>query len=440
MMNSYKFLTALVLGCVLMWSCGDDDAGKTETMSPLPRVKITSPVNSATVRGTVNVKASASILLGGKISKLVLLVDNVSVKEVADTMLAVEWDSKTVSDGTHTLKVLATSDKDRTAEASVSVVVDNTPVLIEFIVPANATGLPYWVFASDEKGNVIDISQVKVGTTVRLYRKKGFVGDTFTLTTFEDGSVNSIPYGFFRSVTGCKAGTYTVLSKGEPAAAGTASILFNDFPAGRTSDYVFSSPSMSYSVDFATGATTYSGGLSSNPVAYLYAFVSEEGSKYMTGKLSAGDKITRSVSEDMAAMAADYINIPKGNSVMITMGGNRVDGFYSSYCRFRASLFSERTKPLYYPHVFFDSYTVTLQNEVDNDTYYQTVAKTKTLPKEMEYLNAAVDNVSFSGNGSRVDVTGSCDFVRLSSRAPINNTLNEYWEVYSAPNVLQRYA
>ncbi len=89
-----------------------------------PTVEITSPVDGATVSGTITIEASAGD--DREVSKVDFYIN--------DTLLATDtvspylyyWDTMTVSDGSHIIKATATDTAEQTASDSIGVTVDNT--------------------------------------------------------------------------------------------------------------------------------------------------------------------------------------------------------------------------------------------------------------------------------------------------------------------------
>lgn len=97
----------------------DDDIDDTLT------VKITVPDNNDTVSGNVNIYAEASGQKG--IEKVEYFIDGNLVKTDLNTPYKLKWDSTTVQDGPHTVKVIAYDTAGQTVSDQISVTVRNDP-------------------------------------------------------------------------------------------------------------------------------------------------------------------------------------------------------------------------------------------------------------------------------------------------------------------------
>ncbi len=88
-----------------------------------PAVNITSPLNGATVSGTVTITANASDDNG--VTQVEFFVDGGSIGIDNTSPYSVSWNSTSISDGGHTIKATATDTAPQTASDSISVTVDN---------------------------------------------------------------------------------------------------------------------------------------------------------------------------------------------------------------------------------------------------------------------------------------------------------------------------
>ena len=90
----------------------------------LPTIQITSPIRNEFVSGAVAIEASVESAL--EISKVEFYIDETLVGEDALTPYSYDWDTTLESDGTHTLKVIASTVQGKTQDAEISVVVNNS--------------------------------------------------------------------------------------------------------------------------------------------------------------------------------------------------------------------------------------------------------------------------------------------------------------------------
>ena len=143
------------------------------TSTPPPTVSISSPANGASVNGTVTVNATAAAASGATISQVQLQVDGANVGS-ADTSLPYNfsWNSASVSNGSHTLRAVATdSNNASTTSATVTVTVNNvssTPPTTSVSSPASGASVSGTVTvsasASAASGATISKVQLQVDT------------------------------------------------------------------------------------------------------------------------------------------------------------------------------------------------------------------------------------------------------------------------------------
>ncbi|MGB7531591.1 MAG: S8 family serine peptidase [Halobacteriota archaeon] len=90
-----------------------------------PTVEITSPVDGATVSGTITIEASASDDKG--ISKVDFFINDTLLATDTEAPYNASWDTTTVADGPHNITAIATDTAAQTASDTNGVTVDNTP-------------------------------------------------------------------------------------------------------------------------------------------------------------------------------------------------------------------------------------------------------------------------------------------------------------------------
>jgi hypothetical protein len=436
MRNTYKFFNALFLGCTLvLGSCGkDDDVVPVETPEGEPVVSVTQPNTNQQIKGTITITGSVTLGPKSTLDKVTVSVDDVVLKEIKEKTISLDWNSETVTNGTHTIKVVATTVSGKSAQLSVPVKVDNIGVLADFDVPFDY--LPFtgnsevWFWASDEQGNTIDIVKVQRRSHAILLRKNAFKGETFTLT----GVVRTATATEFYTLANFKSGIYTLPSANDSpsrSSVGDATITFTDHPGGNSNTDHFKSGSMSHEYN---PEPVFKSILFSNPASYLYTHSTGSGQEYMTGDIVPGDNITRSVSE-MTPMTKQDVNFAKGQSAKLLIGGNRVDGYYYSYYSAQSSnLTVSRKIPLYIPPGFFDTYNIELlADDANGVSYAQYFGNARNLPTEMSYMDCTIDGLTVTGNIYKASIQGSCDYVYSRSYETVGSRQQE-WKVWTAPN------
>ncbi|MCX7993889.1 MAG: S8 family serine peptidase [Fimbriimonadales bacterium] len=150
-----------------------------------PHVGFASPSNGATVSGAVSVQVNASDNVG--VASVSLYVNNTLLGTRTGAPYTFSWDTTRVSNGTYTLRVVATDAAGNTNSAQISVSVynapDTTPPTVSITSPANGATVgntqSVTVGASDNRGVV----------RVELYLNGGLVASsnsgsaTFNLNT-----------------------------------------------------------------------------------------------------------------------------------------------------------------------------------------------------------------------------------------------------------------
>jgi hypothetical protein len=171
---------ALFASLVLFSSCGDDDDVTPDTTAP--EVTIEGLTNDASVSGTVAVSLDAD---ENELDKVEIYVDGTLATTLTGAPFEYTWDSNTVEDGTHTIKVVAYDKSGNKTEQQVSVAVSN--ILVSFSIGASQldTSEGYaergFVFLSDENGKVIASTEYENGKSYTL-KNAAFKGEKFYLS------------------------------------------------------------------------------------------------------------------------------------------------------------------------------------------------------------------------------------------------------------------
>jgi hypothetical protein len=169
----------LLLSFSIFQACDDDEPKDTLA----PEISITNLTESMNVWNTVTLELTASD--NSALSQLELFVDNNLISTDAEDPFEFSWDSNTVADGAHTVKVVATDKSGNASEKSVTVNVLNT--LVSFTTGAQQLNMDEdwkergFVFLSDAEGKVIASQEYSNGSTVTL-KSSSFNGEKFFLT------------------------------------------------------------------------------------------------------------------------------------------------------------------------------------------------------------------------------------------------------------------
>ncbi|HZV26513.1 MAG TPA: Ig-like domain-containing protein, partial [Acidothermaceae bacterium] len=168
-------------------NCGASGHGSIETTPPT--TALTAPNQGAAVAGTVPLAATATANDETAIARVVFLVDGSAVGVTTSAPFTFSWNSKTVSDGPHTVRSRAYDTAGNSTEsASISITTRNTDTtppsapsgLIATATSAKSVGLK-WTAATDNVGV----------TKYLVYRDLTQVG-TSTSTTYSDTGLSQL--------------------------------------------------------------------------------------------------------------------------------------------------------------------------------------------------------------------------------------------------------
>jgi hypothetical protein len=182
---NFKTLLPRLVGILLLLSFSifqacDDDEPK-DTLAP--EVSITNITANMDVWNTVTLDLDASD--NSALSQVEMFVDGNLISSDAEEPFEFSWDSNTVADGAHAIKVVATDKSGNATEKAVTVNVLNT--LVTFTIGANQLNLdPDWaergfVFLSDADGKLIASQEYFNGNSITM-KSSNFNGEKFYLT------------------------------------------------------------------------------------------------------------------------------------------------------------------------------------------------------------------------------------------------------------------
>ncbi len=171
---------------------------KCNASASAPNVDITSPTNNATVSGVFTINANASSPSG--VNKVEFFLDNILVVTDSEAPYSTNYDSASLSNGTHKLSAIVTSNSGATASDEINIKVEK-----DITAPGNVTGfdgLPgpgagkvtlFWTDPTDSDFTLVRIF-VYIDNTNTLVRTvdvaKGVQGATIS------SLIGGVPYRF----------------------------------------------------------------------------------------------------------------------------------------------------------------------------------------------------------------------------------------------------
>ncbi len=190
----------LAAGCSTGGSGGGNNGSADETP---PSVTLQAPASGAVLSGQVQIRAEANDDVG--VARVELSVDGTALQTLTGAPYEATWDTAAAGDGQHAVRATAWDAAGNTAEAAVSVTVDNTAPEVAFTTPAGGAtvsgSVSVQVSATDDGGIA----------SVDLYAG----GSLF-------GSLQSGPYAWTVDTTAFAGGALELRAVATDAAGNTA--------------------------------------------------------------------------------------------------------------------------------------------------------------------------------------------------------------------------
>ena len=164
------------------------------------------------------------------LAKVEAFVDGVLLTTATTSPVEVSWDTKTVADGAHQIKITAEDTEGNKEEKTIAVQVKNVLFAIEIgnFLNENTEG---WFFVSDLAGKIIDVKQFQNNDMVIFNTPEGFkAGDTYNLTRLEYEAFFGNPFrALFLTFAQAKPSNITLIldKPALPPSVGSHTLLVN---------------------------------------------------------------------------------------------------------------------------------------------------------------------------------------------------------------------
>ncbi len=425
-----------LMGLLLIaMSCGNDDE---PVDSAKPVITIQSPAAGDIVVGSITIKASAEDL---SLKKMEVYVDNSQIHEATNSSVEIAWDSKTVSDGQHTLKVVATDANANRSEATVQVTVKN--ILFAITVPDDyvAAGINEWLFFSDDAGLVLDAKPVIDNTTLTFFAPNNYkTGQSFAMHVFRAEGGVRMQYTFL-TMPQVQPGSYTLRLEPEAPNAlkkiGEHTLFINSIPAD--------SPTRTFWAGgvgvqgWATrlypdkSAVSITANLVKNDTEVFYHIEDTKNSSFvplykMVSNARAGETTAVSVGE-LGTMSPRIM--PLGQTYTTAAAqvlARQVKGDQDHEIRLSQSGTLSNVSELktYVPEISFAEYRTQIVCVSDKTT--RGFTQVGALPEAFKTVDATVEKIEFHDRALTVSTRGSYDELFVSSSASTDYLFT--WTVY----------
>lgn len=416
MNNALRSGIVLCLSLSLTWlsSCSDDDEASDTTA---PTVTFSNLTDDEAVWNTL----STTVDVGdADIEKLEVYIDGTLLTTITEAPYEIEWDSNTVPDGQHVVKVVVTDKSGNSTSKEVTITVKN--ILLSFDVAddqlitgeGEQTGEVGLVILSDEDGDVIASTEYKNGDHIEL-RSSSFNGETFTVTESIIGSMSYYPVAFW---------TYPQVERGKWSVYHELKELEEEeYPDPASLEFSNAAADEYYLIATNGNSFTMSGNIEGSIPAELIKspsklYVATQNSETNTYRLfpsvASGATVTVDLSQVDQQVSKTTVDKPQGAEyVEVYLEGYAVAGSYDYTERYRIGwYYNEQSSSVTveYPGTAFPSYYSETYYSTDN--YYFTSGRTNAF-----YNIAPVEyNVTFDLSDGKLKCTssGSYDFVTAS--------------------------
>ena len=401
---STSVVFALFASLVLFSSCGDDDV----TDTTAPEVTIEGLTNDAAVNGTVAVSLDAD---ESDLDKVEIYVDGTLVTTLTGSPFQYTWDSNTVQDGTHTIKVVAYDKSGNKTEQQVSVAVTNT--LVSFSIAANqldeSEGYAErgFVFLSDESGKVIASTEYENGKSYTL-KNAEFKGEKFYLSevVVRVGTESNRNRIFtFAQVERGKSWKLMYEHDTDETFVGEATLNFTNFANGYAY-YVESNGDQAFPDTYHPSQVV---SLRKNPSS-LYVERQDEGATQtptyrLFTNVTAGASHTINLNTITTPVTETTVELPQdAYYAEVEVKAFTESGVYENAFRLGSFGSSGSELKYHYPGAAFPSYYTQIELEAD-EFYYSRGSSEKMF--EVKYLG---NEVSFDYSNSKLNYSAVGDF------------------------------
>lgn len=405
-------------------SCKDDDDPAVNDAEK-PSVNVILPVESSFVYGDATIKVKATDNL--KVDNIKVYIDNSSspIIESTSDSLNYSWDTKTVSDGNHTLRIVVSDNTGNLVEKRMAVTVRN--VLVSFYLPSNSfSGRENWIFVSDDEGKVLSTQQLKLNEIYKLNAVEDFDDQTITINFLEyiyqeSGediiyikTFSRLPLGDYR---------YPNLSTVSNSSYGVTDMVFKD---ATNEKYLNNLQFTLQYPDHFSNATFYEDeGLrcSFSITRDASAIFVEDTSlnKYLYREVKPNKTYNAEIS-DFVDFAYTTMSVPTGGTVNLYVAGINTYGTFNYYEQTNASIEKGRIKAPYTKGIFnaLGTDVILFTDDVNYGYYFEG----NSIPSSMKMIDAS-HAFKITDNVINVTTSGIFDYVTFGSS--LRDIDNDVW-------------
>lgn len=434
----FRRLYSVILGTVLILfvsACSDREP-EPEPKTTEFEVTISSPSNGVYIKGNVDIEAKAA----GEtpIAFAQVYVDNILIKEITGNGVNVPWDSQTVADGSHTIRVNATDATGREGSVELAIEVLNTFVTLN--IPPNYVGPGEKVlfFFSDKDGNVLSVAEAQNDTQLVFETPSTLVpGSMLVFSTFSQNSLAES----IESYSEFNLGTYSLKRRQMVSNAGSHQITVTSVPSGITSLGLHSVNSEPIVWGFLNGPeiSAYAKLATSTADVFLnYVRREQQDVKYkLLMNLKVGENTTIDLATFTTMSLQEAASAPDATFSMSQINGlTDVEDDHSALKVWEAFAVPETGDPtkfqMFYPGTTFQKYVVTNVYSTTT-TGYKNQYVGATPPTIFTPIDASILSVRHENAVVTVSTSGICDYAQLNSFSNSASGRSFSWRIFVAP-------
>lgn len=440
LLDHLKILTSkisyLLVFIIFMSACSKDDPEAIIPDTTKPLITIIAPTDLTNpLRATVIVKAEATDDTG--ITKVEVFVDGTSIASATSSPVEASWNTKTVTDGSHVIKIVAEDAEGNKEEKSLTVAVQN----ILFTIPVGAAYITdkteQWVFISDENGGVVSVKQLENGQTYVVNTPEGFTKDQRYYFTrlqyyFDDfGGLGSLyTDSYFVTFAHVKPGTYTLdfEQRTTPQTVGNHTIFVSGSPTNLSYSVLSLDARQGYFLGsvpalppLVVPAVAF---LSTSPADLLYYFYDYEDVELGKNIAPRYHRIQNATSDGEEIV--DYASLSEMDFNTINFVG-ATESYYSiSYLKkageyqnseqliYQFNLVSPNELKMYTPEISFPEYITDISYKMGNNDYFYEKVSTQ-IASDFKQIQGNITDFSKSGKKITLQTSGTYTHAGVSS-------------------------
>lgn len=377
-----------------------------------------------------------------KIGRIQIFVDgNPVVDETLNSSnktFEFQWDTKTVDDGEHEIKVIVTDTSGNETQQTFTVVVDNdllTLFIPEHFIPGDAL----WVFLSDHAGNLLGAQQAQNNTELVFSVVEGFDDETLMIHLFNyfhsEGGQEQVGRSIYSYAHIAPGQLHLTSSPPVDTDHGVSIVTINDMPGGYRANSsgteIFSGTGLYLDENTMEIATS----LTKDQAEILITLYHDDGSSYYklmdTG---VGDDLTVSFN-DFTEMTKTVLPTPGADNVFLLEVGFRpgapvTEGFVYN----TNTVFGQNEVLSYNPgNTIFSSFTTVISTWYGDDQF-EYITHGPLPPATFKKSEAGLGSYDFTDQKVKMSINDpNGDMVLITAFGDqLSGTLytSDYWQVF----------